>query len=91
MVQLQVLNKILDSGNASLFTLNNLDDSYFSDYKDEFNFSLILLKVSIKFLLFLSSAKLSKRYLSVSFTTIKSNELNFDTKVVLSGTTPYFW
>ena len=38
MVQLQVLNKILDSGNASLFTLNNLDDSYFSDYKDEFNF-----------------------------------------------------
>lgn len=38
MVQLQVLNKILDSKNASLFTLNNLDDSYFSDYKDEFNF-----------------------------------------------------
>lgn len=38
MIQLQVLNKILDSKNASLFTLNNLDDSYFSDYKDEFNF-----------------------------------------------------
>lgn len=38
MVQLQVLNKILSDGDASLFVLNNLDDSYFSDYKDEFNF-----------------------------------------------------
>ena len=38
MIQLQILNKILETGNSSLFTLNNLDDSYFSDYKDEFNF-----------------------------------------------------
>ena len=38
MIQLQVLNKILETGDASLFVLNNLDDSYFSEYKKEFNF-----------------------------------------------------
>ena len=38
MVQLQILNRILDTGDSSIITLNNFDDSYFSDYKDEFNF-----------------------------------------------------
>lgn len=38
MVQLQILNRILDTGDSSIITLNNFDDSYFSDYKNEFNF-----------------------------------------------------
>lgn len=38
MVQLQILNRILETGDSSIITLNNFDDSYFSDYKDEFNF-----------------------------------------------------
>ena len=38
MIQLQVLNKILSSGDASLLILNNLDQSFFSDYKAEFQF-----------------------------------------------------
>lgn len=38
MIQLQVLNKILQTGDASLITLNNLDAGYFSEYPKEFNF-----------------------------------------------------
>ena len=38
MIQLQFLNKILDSKDASLITLNNLNKEYFSDYKDEFEY-----------------------------------------------------
>lgn len=38
MIQLQILNKILNTGDSSLFVLNNLDESYFSEYKDEFNY-----------------------------------------------------
>ena len=38
MIQLQYLNKLLNSGDSSLITLNNLDDSFFSDYKEEFNY-----------------------------------------------------
>ena len=38
MIQLQVLNRILDEKDSSIFTLNNFDSSYFSDYKDEFNY-----------------------------------------------------
>ena len=38
MVQLQVINRILETGDPSIFTLNNLDDSYFCDYANEFNF-----------------------------------------------------
>lgn len=38
MVQLQVLNRILDSNDPSIFTLNNFDESFFSDYVDEFKF-----------------------------------------------------
>ena len=38
MIQLQFINRVLDTGDPSLFVLNNLDDSYFSEYKDEFNF-----------------------------------------------------
>ena len=37
-IQLQVLNKILSTKDASIITLNNLTSEYFSDYKDEFNF-----------------------------------------------------
>lgn len=40
MVQLQVINKILETGNSSFITLNNLTDEFFSDYKQEFNFIL---------------------------------------------------
>ena len=38
MIQLQYLNRILDSGDTSLILLNNLDESFFSDYREEFNF-----------------------------------------------------
>lgn len=38
MIQLQVLNKILDSADASIITLNNLNEEFFSDYLDEFYF-----------------------------------------------------
>lgn len=38
MIQLQLLNKILQEGDASIITLNNLDESFFSDYIGEFRF-----------------------------------------------------
>lgn len=38
MIQLQVLNRILDSKDVSLFTANNLDESFFSDYKQEYQY-----------------------------------------------------
>ena len=38
MIQLQFLNKLLQSGDFSIVILNNLDNSYFSDYKNEFDF-----------------------------------------------------
>ena len=38
MIQLQVLNKILDTKDSSLITLNNLNEDYFTDYKSEFKF-----------------------------------------------------
>lgn len=37
-IQAQYLNKLLQSGDSSLITVNNLTDDFFSDYKDEFNF-----------------------------------------------------
>lgn len=40
MIQLQVLNRILRSGDLSMVTLNNLNEDYFSDYKNEFRFIL---------------------------------------------------
>lgn len=36
--QLQVLNKILKSKDFSIVTLNNLDENYFFNYKNEFNY-----------------------------------------------------
>ena len=36
--QLQVLNKILDTKDASIITLNGLTEDFFSEYKDEFLF-----------------------------------------------------
>lgn len=38
MIQLQVLNRILDSKDKSFIYVNNLSDEFFSDYVDEFNF-----------------------------------------------------
>ena len=38
MIQLQMLNRILQSRNTALVTVNNLTSDYFSEYKDEFNF-----------------------------------------------------
>jgi len=38
MIQAQMLNKILRDKDSSLITLNNLDEYYFSDYKEEFRF-----------------------------------------------------
>jgi len=38
MIQLQILNKILDSKDASFIITNNLTSEFFSDYTDEFNF-----------------------------------------------------
>ena len=38
MIQAQVLNKIIQTKDASIITLNNLTPDHFSDYKDEFWF-----------------------------------------------------
>ena len=38
MIQLQFLNAVLSRKNSSLITLNNINDSYFSEYKDEFRY-----------------------------------------------------
>lgn len=38
MIQLQFLNYILKSRDTSLISLNNLDENYFSDYREEFKF-----------------------------------------------------
>lgn len=38
MIQLQFLNKVLQSHDASLLVTNNLTQEYFSDYQEEFNF-----------------------------------------------------
>ena len=38
MIQLQVLNKILETKDTSIITKNNLDSTFFSNYKQEFNF-----------------------------------------------------
>lgn len=38
MIQLQYLNRILDTKDPTLITLNNLSADFFSDYKDEFNY-----------------------------------------------------
>lgn len=38
MVQEQSINYIIQSGDTSFILLNNLDDSFFSDYKEEFHF-----------------------------------------------------
>lgn len=40
MIQLQVLNKILQTGDPSLILLNNLTPDFFSDYREEFKFIL---------------------------------------------------
>ena len=36
--QLQVINKILQTGDFSLVTLNNLTEDYFFNYRAEFNY-----------------------------------------------------
>lgn len=38
MIQLQVLNKILDSRDSSFLITNNITDEFFSDYVDEYRF-----------------------------------------------------
>lgn len=38
MVQLQILNKILQTGDTSVLLMNNLTDEFFSDYKQEFEY-----------------------------------------------------
>lgn len=38
MIQLQFINALLSSKDKSLLIVNNIDDSFFSDYKNEFNF-----------------------------------------------------
>lgn len=38
MVQLQMLNYVLQTGDTSLLMVNSIDDSFFSDYIDEYNF-----------------------------------------------------
>lgn len=38
MVQLQILNYILQTGDSSLLLVNNVDDTFFSDYVDEYRF-----------------------------------------------------
>ena len=38
MIQLQLLNKIISTGDSSLITLNDLNREFFSDYIGEFTF-----------------------------------------------------
>ena len=38
MIQLQMINYILDTKNSSVIFDNNLDDKFFSDYKEEYNY-----------------------------------------------------
>lgn len=38
MIQLQVLNKLLDTKDKSIITANNLNEDFFSDYKNEYKF-----------------------------------------------------
>ena len=38
MIQLQCLNRILDTGDVGFLLMNNIDSSYFSDYKNEFEY-----------------------------------------------------
>lgn len=38
MIQLQFLNKLLVEKNPALLTLNNIDESFFSEYSDEYNY-----------------------------------------------------
>jgi len=38
MIQLQYLNRLLDSRDSYMLTSNNLDDEFFSDYKEEYKF-----------------------------------------------------
>lgn len=38
MIQLQFINHLLDSKDTSLILMNNLDESFFSDYKEEYNY-----------------------------------------------------
>ena len=38
MIQCQALNKILSTKDFSLVIINNLNEEFFSDYKDEFRF-----------------------------------------------------
>lgn len=38
MIQLQFINYLIKSGDKSLISLNNLDEDYFSDYREEFKF-----------------------------------------------------
>lgn len=38
MIQLQIINYLINSGNSSILQLNNLTDEFFDEYKDEFNF-----------------------------------------------------
>lgn len=38
MIQLQFLNRLLDTKDASIFLINNITEDFFSSYKDEFNY-----------------------------------------------------
>lgn len=38
LIQVQFLNHLLQSGDASLLLMNNLNEDFFSDYKDEYRF-----------------------------------------------------
>lgn len=38
MIQLQALNKIIQTGDVGILLMNNIDESFFSDYKDEYKY-----------------------------------------------------
>ena len=38
MIQLQVINHLLQTGDSSILQINNITDEFFDEYKDEFNF-----------------------------------------------------
>lgn len=40
MIELQILNYIFDTNSIQVISLNNIDSSYFTTYKDQFNFIL---------------------------------------------------
>lgn len=49
MVQLQILNRVLDTKDMKLLVENNLTEEYFIEYPDEYAFIKIILIHTVKY------------------------------------------